>query len=51
MAIDSAYGAAGSLVLLLWVYVSAQGVLTGGQLTQVLARRWGGDEALQRSAG
>ena len=52
VAIDSAYGAAGSLVvLLLWVYVSAQVVLIGGQLTQVLARRWGGDEALQRPAG
>ena len=52
VAIDSAYGAAGSLVvLLLWVYVSAQVVLIGGELTQVLARRWGGDEALQRPAG
>jgi membrane protein len=40
VAVASAYGAAGSLVvLLLWVYVSAQIVLLGGEFTQVIARQ------------
>ena len=40
--IGSAYGAAGSLVLLLvWVYYSAQILFFGAELTQVYARRHG----------
>ncbi len=40
--IVSAYGAAGSLVvLLLWVYYTAQVLLLGAELTQVWARRHG----------
>lgn len=40
--VASAYGAAGSLVLLLlWVYYSAQILLLGGEFTQVYARRRG----------
>jgi membrane protein len=40
--VASAYGAAGSLVvLLLWVYYSAQVVFFGAELTQVYARRSG----------
>lgn len=40
--IASAYGAAGSLiVLLVWVYYSAQLVLLGGELTHVYAKRFG----------
>ncbi len=40
VAVDSAYGAAGALVvLLLWVYFSAQATLMGAEFTQVLARR------------
>jgi membrane protein len=40
--IGSAYGAAGSLVVLLvWVYYAALVVLLGAELTQVLARRRG----------
>lgn len=38
----SAYGAAGSLVvLLLWIYYSAQIVFIGAEFTQVYARRYG----------
>jgi len=38
----SAYGAAGSFVLiLLWVYYSAQIILLGAEFTQVFARRYG----------
>ena len=49
VAVASAYGAAGSLVvLLLWVYFSAQIVLLGGELTQVLSRRGPGDDGIQR---
>ncbi len=55
VAVASAYGAAGSLVvLLLWVYVSAQMLLLGAELTCELARARslpGGeapDDALQR---
>jgi len=51
VAIASAYGAAGSLVvLLLWVYVSAQTLLLGAELTQVLAQRNPGDGAAERGA-
>jgi membrane protein len=40
--VASVYGAAGSLVvLLLWVYYSAQVFLLGAEFTQVFARRWG----------
>jgi membrane protein len=40
--VASAYGAAGSLVLLLvWVYYSAQILFFGAEVTQVLARRHG----------
>ena len=40
VAIESAYGAAGSLVaLLLWVFISAHAVLLGAEFTQVVARR------------
>ena len=40
--VASAYGAAGSLVLLLiWVYYSAQILFYGAELTQVYARRHG----------
>ena len=39
-AADSTYGAAGSLVVvLLWVYYSAQILLFGAELTQVWSRR------------
>lgn len=41
--VASAYGAAGSLVvLLLWVFYSAQIVLLGGEFTQVYTRRYAG---------
>jgi membrane protein len=51
VAVASAYGAAGSLVvLLLWVYFSSQIVLLGGELTQVLARRHRGDDGVRRPA-
>ena len=41
--IGSAYGAAGSfVVLLVWVYYSAQILLFGAELTQVYANRRGG---------
>jgi membrane protein len=40
--VGSAYGAAGSLVVLLaWVYYAAQILLFGAELTQVYANRWG----------
>ncbi|MFP4345467.1 MAG: YihY/virulence factor BrkB family protein [Anaerolineales bacterium] len=40
--VESAYGAAGSLVVLLvWVYYSAQIVFIGAEFTQVYARRYG----------
>ena len=40
VAVEGAYGAAGSLVvMLLWVYVSAQAVLVGAALTRVVADR------------
>lgn len=40
--VASAYGAAGSLViLLLWIYYSAMAFLLGAEFTQVYARRWG----------
>jgi membrane protein len=40
--VSSAYGAAGSLiVLLLWVYYSSQILFFGAEFTQVYARRYG----------
>jgi membrane protein len=40
--VGSAYGAAGSVVIILiWVYYSAQVVLFGAEVTQVLVRRYG----------
>ncbi|NJN19054.1 MAG: YihY/virulence factor BrkB family protein [Oscillochloris sp.] len=51
----SAYGAAGSLVLLLvWIYYSAQIIFLGAEFTQVYARRFGSqimpdDNAMQLS--
>jgi membrane protein len=42
--ISSAYGAAGSLVvLLLWVYYSAQIIFLGAEFTQVYARKYGSE--------
>jgi membrane protein len=42
--IASAYGAAGSLVvILLWVYYSAQIIFLGAEFTQVYARKYGQD--------
>lgn len=44
--VTSTYGAAGSLiVLLLWVYYSAQILFFGAELTQVFARRYGSQAA------
>ena len=44
----SVYGAAGSLVLvLLWIYYSAQILLLGAEFTEVYSRRWGS----RRTAG
>jgi membrane protein len=40
--LSSAYGAAGSLVvLILWIYYSAQILFFGAELTQAYARRFG----------
>ena len=42
ISISSAYGAAGSLVvMLLWVYYSAQIIFVGAEFTQVYARKYG----------
>lgn len=42
--VSSAYGAAGSLVvLLLWVYYSAQIIFLGAEFTQVYARKFGSE--------
>ena len=42
--VSSAYGAAGSLVvILLWVYYSAQIIFLGAELTQVYARKYGSE--------
>jgi membrane protein len=42
--VSSAYGAAGSLVvLLLWVYYSAQVIFLGAEFTQVYARKYGSE--------
>jgi membrane protein len=47
--IGSAYGAAGSLiVVLVWVYYSAQILFFGAEFTQVYARRYGSAPAPQR---
>jgi membrane protein len=51
-AVGSAYGAAGSLVvLLIWIYYSAQILFFGAELTQVYARRYGtqGNKSPQRA--
>ncbi len=41
---SSVYGAAGSLVvILLWVYYSAQIIFIGAEFTQVYARRYGSE--------
>lgn len=48
VAIASAYGAAGSLVvLLLWVFISAHTVLFGAELTKVVARRQGDEVGIE----
>jgi membrane protein len=45
----SAYGAAGSFVLiLLWIYYSAQIVLFGAEFTQVFARRFGSQKTPEK---
>jgi membrane protein len=50
--VGSAYGAAGSLVLLLvWVYYSAQILFFGAEITQVCARRHGSRLGTQDAAG
>jgi membrane protein len=42
--VSSAYGAAGSLVvILLWVYYSAQIIFLGAEFTQVFARKYGAE--------
>ena len=49
--VGSAYGAAGSLiVLLVWVYYSALILLLGAELTQVYAARFGGGMNLEEHA-
>lgn len=51
VAIESAYGAAGSLVaLLLWVFISAHAVLLGAEFTQVVARREDDAHGVQRAS-
>ena len=45
--VTSVYGAAGTLVLvLLWVYYSAQILLLGAEFTEVYSRRYGSRRAL-----
>jgi membrane protein len=47
--VSSAYGAAGSLVvLLLWVYYSAQIIFLGAEFTQVYAQRYGSEIVLKK---
>lgn len=49
--ISSVYGAAGSLiVILVWVYYSAQILLFGAQMTQVYAREFGSRRGRRREA-
>jgi membrane protein len=49
--VGSAYGAAGSLVLLLvWVYYSSQILFFGAEITQVYARRHGSRLGLARTS-
>lgn len=49
--VSNAYGAAGSLiVILLWVYYSAQILLIGAEFTQVYARRFGKEIVPERGA-
>jgi membrane protein len=49
--VASAYGAAGSLVVvLLWVYYSSQILFLGAELTQVYAKRYGQEIAPDRHA-
>ncbi|MBV9497382.1 MAG: YihY/virulence factor BrkB family protein [Acidobacteria bacterium] len=50
-AVDSSYGAAGSLVvLLLWIYYSAQILLFGAEFTQVYARSHGSHSGDRKAA-
>jgi hypothetical protein len=53
--LESTYGAAASIVVvLIWVYYSAQLVLMGAEFTSVYARRYGsrrGEAARERSEG
>ncbi|HEX9725029.1 MAG TPA: YhjD/YihY/BrkB family envelope integrity protein, partial [Vicinamibacteria bacterium] len=47
--IGSVFGAAGSLIILLvWVYFSAQIFLFGAEMTQVFARRFGSRRSWRR---
>jgi membrane protein len=49
--VTSVWGAAGSLVLvLLWIYYSAQILLLGAEFTEVYARRYGSRKPLEESA-
>jgi membrane protein len=49
--VTSVYGAAGSLVLvLLWIYYSAQILLLGAEFTEVYSRRFGSRQALESRA-
>lgn len=51
ISISSAYGAAGSLVvMLLWVYYSAQIIFVGAEFTQVYAKKYGREIRPRREA-
>ena len=50
--LESTYGAAASIVVvLIWVYYSAQLVLMGGEFTNVYARRYGSHRHVRSSNG
>ena len=50
--VGSSYGAAGALVvLLLWVYYSAQIFLYGAELTSLFAERFGSRKNIKRRDG